>query len=369
MKKHGKIGIIACFCGVSALAILSSQSAFAQSRYGTQNHAKSQIQTQSVYSSHAQSHSGVNYEAQYGHQAYMSPQSAQPQIAYQTPRQSAPVTRAQTGQYYRPGQNQMRGQHMTHHGQHMARQGQRTAYVPVNPNMKRHNVKRHNATPRRTAPTRGPVFQRWVETEKQYRFYPGDQLDIVVSSAPELSRTLTVGPDGRISMPMVKPVMAAGRTLIEVQHALRGQLSTQLRDPSVAVTPRAFAPQHVFIGGAVATPGTYTAPGPIGVLEAVIMAGGARGNSNAKQIAVLRRAPNGGMMMRTVNLKKGLKKIQRYDDNMQLRRGDIVFVPRSTLGEIGVFMENFKNALPVDFNLSYQFASGGGGNGTTVITP
>jgi len=71
--------------------------------------------------------------------------------------------------------------------------------------------------------------------------------------------------------------------------------------------------------------------------------------------------------MRTVNLRNGLLNIREYDDVFQLRRGDIIYVPQSNIGEIGTFMQNFRNALPVDFNLSYQF--GNNGNGTTVISP
>lgn len=214
----------------------------------------------------------------------------------------------------------------------------------------------------------GSMFQQWREWEPEYRIQPEDQLDIVVSSAPELSRTLTVGPDGRIVMPMSQPVMAAGRSFVQVQHLLRAELSKQLRDPTVAVTPRAYAPQQIFVGGEVGTPGTYTIPGQIGALEAVLMAGGMRPTARTSQVAVLRRAPNGGMMMRTVNIKNGLSNIREYNDNMQLRRGDIIYVPQSTIGEVGTFMQNFRNALPVGVNLSYQFGNNGN-NGTTVISP
>jgi len=106
----------------------------------------------------------------------------------------------------------------------------------------------------------------------------------------------------------------------------------------------------------------------VGVLEAVLMAGGLRPTAKTGHVAVLRRAPNGGMMMRAVNLSNGLRNIREYNDNMQLRRGDIVFVPRSQIAEVGVWVSNFRNTLPVDFNLSYQFGNNGG-NGTTVISP
>ena len=72
-------------------------------------------------------------------------------------------------------------------------------------------------------------------------------------------------------------------------------------------------------------------------------------------------------MMRTVNIRGGLLNIREYNDNLQLRRGDIIYVPQNTLGEIGTFMDGFRRALPVDFNLSYQFGNNGGG--TTVVSP
>ena len=190
------------------------------------------------------------------------------------------------------------------------------------------------------------MFQQWIEQESEYTLVPGDQLDIVVSSAPELSRTLTVGPDGRIVMPMSRPIMAAGRTFGHVQAALSAELGKQLRDPRIAVTPRAYAPEQIFVGGQVGQPGTYTIPGRIGALEGILMAGGLRPTARSRKIAVLRRAPNGRMMMRTVDIRGGLANIRSYDDNLQLRRGDIIYVPQSTIAEIGTFMENFRRTWP-----------------------
>jgi polysaccharide export outer membrane protein len=244
-------------------------------------------------------------------------------------------------------------------GYNMGRYGPQAAQTPG---------RYYKAKPSQTIrPVTPPIFQQWVEFEPDYLIQPDDQLDIVVSSAPELSRTLTVGPDGRIVMPMSQPIMAAGRSFVQVQALLKAELSKQLRDPTVAVTPRAYAPQQIFVGGEVGQPGTYTIPGRIGALEAIFMAGGMRPTARTTQVAVLRRAPNGGMMMRSVDIRGGLKDIRGYSDNMQLKRGDIIYVPQSTLAEVGTFMQNFRNALPVDFNLSYQFGAQNGG--TTVVSP
>ncbi len=214
------------------------------------------------------------------------------------------------------------------------------------------------------APPPGPMdmFQRWVDYEPQYTLYPGDQVDIVVASAPELSRTLTVGPDGRITMPMVTPIMAAGRTIPYLQSALSTELAKQLRDPTIAVTSRAFSAQQIYVGGQVGQQGTYTLSGPIGSLEAIIMAGGFLPSAKTKEVAIMRRAPNGGWMIRSINHKNGMRNIRSYADNMQLRRGDVIFVPRNSLSEVGVFMQAFRNALPVDLSLSYNLGNNFSGN-------
>ena len=313
MKKYVQSPIIALFMGVSAIALLGDSTAFAQNRYGTPipNHAP-------VINQHA---------------------------PYASPMAVPAINRGPMPHRYVPNNRPKK-----YNGIMERLRGEKNLAYQVRP------------------PHPGPgMFQQWVNYEPEYTLHPGDQLDIVVSSAPELSRTLTVGPDGRVVMPMSKPIMAAGRTFTQVQAELSAELGKQLRDPTIAVTPRAYSPEQIYVGGQVGQPGTYTLPGRIGTLEALMMAGGLRPTARARRIAVLRRAPNGGMMMRTVNIRNGLLNIREYDDNMQLRRGDIIFVPQSNIAEIGTWVQNFRNTLPVDFNFSYQFGSNNGG--TTVISP
>lgn len=63
----------------------------------------------------------------------------------------------------------------------------------------------------------------------------GDQLEIIVYSAPELSRTVTISPDGEIRFPYAGPIQTAGRTLEEIEQLLRDALASELRDPDVNV--------------------------------------------------------------------------------------------------------------------------------------
>ena len=65
-----------------------------------------------------------------------------------------------------------------------------------------------------------PRFAAWQDTDPAYRFYPGDSIDVTVHSAPELSRTALIGPDGRVSLPLLGNVMVAAKTDYEIANTL-----------------------------------------------------------------------------------------------------------------------------------------------------
>jgi polysaccharide export outer membrane protein len=196
-------------------------------------------------------------------------------------------------------------------------------------------------------------YATWTDDEPQYRLYPGDELDVVVPSAPELNKTVTVQPDGRIMLPLVDPQMAAGRSAGELQQELSAAYSSQLLRPDVTVVVRA-QPIKVFVGGEVAKAGVYDMPGDMDALRAIVEAGGFQDTAKRSQVVIIRRSRDGRPMMRTVNLDKPFRDAG-HADLVPLRRFDIVYVPKTGLAEIGVFMTQMRNALPITF--SYAFGS------------
>jgi polysaccharide biosynthesis/export protein PslD len=117
-------------------------------------------------------------------------------------------------------------------------------------------------------------FQRWDESDPPFRIYPGDEVEVTLHSATELSRTVRVGPDGRVNLPMVGAVMVSGRTMSEATAEITDRYSRVLVDPVVELLPASFGPQSIIVGGEVANPGLVELPGPrIGALEAVMLAG------------------------------------------------------------------------------------------------
>jgi len=180
-------------------------------------------------------------------------------------------------------------------------------------------------------------YATWSDDEPDYRFYPGDQIELRVPSAPELNKTLVVQPDGRVSAPLVGPIMVADRSTQQVEDSLSQAYASQLIHPQVEVTLTAATPLKVFVGGEVDKPGVYDMPGPIDALQAIIEAGGFKTSAQRSK----------------VDLRQGAIDPSRVDV-APLRRFDIVYVPRTSIAEVGIWMQQYlRDASPVQF--SYAF--------------
>jgi len=198
-------------------------------------------------------------------------------------------------------------------------------------------------------------YASWNDYEPPYRFYPGDEIEVTVPSAPELNKTVTVQPDGRISLPLIRAVMAADRTIPELRSELSEAYAGQLLRPVVEISPKA-APLKVFVGGEVGSPGVIDLQGDSDALRAIIQAGGVRTSANLGKVIILRRGPDGRGMMRTVDLGRGLKSPRA--DLTPLRRFDIVYVPRSGVASAGLFVQQYLRDLqPIQFGFSYAIGS------------
>lgn len=199
-------------------------------------------------------------------------------------------------------------------------------------------------------------YASWDDDEPDYRLYPGDELDVQVPSAPELNKTVTVQPDGRVSLPLIAPVMVADRSVVDAEALISTAYASQLLHPQVSISVRA-ATLKVFVGGEVDKPGVYDMPGDINALQAVIMAGGFKTTAKSSQVVLIRRGRAGKPMMRTVDLRAAIGDPGHYD-MVPLRRFDIIYVPKTGVAATGDFVQQYiRDVMP--FSIGFSYATGG----------
>jgi len=198
--------------------------------------------------------------------------------------------------------------------------------------------------PREKMPqTGGIAFASWTDEEPYYLFYPGDKLEVDVSGAPELTRQTSVGPDGRVTLPLIGGVMAAYRTVPQLQAEITARYRTVLRNPEVSVLPGDTAPMQVMVGGEVKTPGWIPMNGELDALQAVMAAGGPLHTAKMHTVVIIRRRSDGLAMRQIIDLQDPLN--GDASRMTALRRFDIVYVPRTNVAEAGVFVEQWVNNL------------------------
>ena len=173
------------------------------------------------------------------------------------------------------------------------------------------------------APAPSPQQAAAAALPADYKLTIGDKLRVEVYKDPQLSQSLQVRPDGKITLPLIGDINAAGLTSIELRDQIAGALKEYVTNPVVTVIVVETVPPVVYVMGEVTTPGSVPLNGPMTVLQALAMAGGFRDFANTKDIRVLRRTPR-GIQTIAFNYKVAVK----GDGNpVMLQPGDTVIVP------------------------------------------
>jgi polysaccharide export outer membrane protein len=174
------------------------------------------------------------------------------------------------------------------------------------------------------APSAPPIESALISNENDYRIGPEDLLDISVWKNPELSRTVPVRPDGKVSLPLVNDIQAAGLTPNLLREQLTRRLAEFIPAPEVAVIVREVHSVKVAVVGSVKTPGRYELKSAATVLELLALAQGLTDFASRDRIVILRRV-NGESQRIPFNYRKVAAGDEQ--ENLVVQPGDIIFVP------------------------------------------
>ncbi len=168
----------------------------------------------------------------------------------------------------------------------------------------------------------GAVF---AQQPADYRLHAGDQVEATVWKEPDLTRTVTVRPDGKFTFPLVGEVVAAGKTVAEIQTAISSGLVRFIPEPVVTVSVTGIEGNKVYVIGQVNKPGGFVMNPSLSVLQALSLAGGTTPYAALNDIIIVRNEGNRQISVpfRYSDVSKG----RNLDQNVRLESGDVVIVP------------------------------------------
>jgi polysaccharide export outer membrane protein len=162
-------------------------------------------------------------------------------------------------------------------------------------------------------------------TDDAYVIGPEDVLTVFVWKEPELTQTLAVRPDGKISLPLLNDMPASGMTTLQLKENIISGLKKFISEPTVTVIVQQARSQKASIIGEVTHPGTYLINGPTTLVNFISLAGGFRDFAATDRISIIRQE-NGQTKKLKFNY-RDFAKGKNLDQNIPLRPGDIVVVP------------------------------------------
>ena len=177
-----------------------------------------------------------------------------------------------------------------------------------------------SASPSATA----PAAKMTPPVPTDYVIGAEDMLQITVWKNETLSRAVPVRPDGKISLPLLHDIHAAGLTAMQLRDKIAVALAEFMPSPEVSVIVTDVRSYKVSVLGEVNKPGVINLKADTTILEALAMAGGFRDFASPSKIVIFRKDSYGGTHKISFNYNRALK---GQEDNLNLRSGDVIVVP------------------------------------------
>jgi len=186
------------------------------------------------------------------------------------------------------------------------------------------------------------------ERNPRYKLRKSDSFDLDFPFSQEFNQSLSVQPDGYVTLKGAGSIFVEGQTLPELTETIKSAYANILHDPVVTIALKDFEKPYFIAAGQVGRPGKYDLRSSITITEAVAIAGGFNDKSKHSQV-VLYRPVTGGYEAKVVNVKK-LLAARNLSEDLQVQPGDLVYVPQSTFSKIRPFIPTPNTGIGAYYN-------------------
>lgn len=172
-----------------------------------------------------------------------------------------------------------------------------------------------------------------------YRLQPGDQILLSYRYSPEYDQTLTVQPDGMVSINLVGPVKVGDETLADAKSSILAELSTRLNEPEITLTLTDFVRPTYTVVGEVGAPGKFELRGTVTAVDAIAVAGGFKSSAKHSQVILFRRAYGDMASTHILDMKKLMDpKHPHLEEDIDLQPGDLLVIPKNRVSKISDYV-------------------------------
>jgi polysaccharide biosynthesis/export protein len=175
------------------------------------------------------------------------------------------------------------------------------------------------------------TFELWKSG--RYRLTPSDVVELIFPYVPEFDQTVTVQPDGYISLRAVGDLRVQSRTLPELRQLLYDAYEPILKNPTITIVLKEFEKPYFVTTGEVAKPGKYELRGTTTVTDAIAQAGGVTDRAKYSQVILFRRYSSELLEVKEINVGKMLATKDLSEDYV-VRPGDTIFIPRTLISRL-----------------------------------
>jgi polysaccharide biosynthesis/export protein len=183
---------------------------------------------------------------------------------------------------------------------------------------------------------------------ENYRIQPGDQLDVAFYLNSEFNDEVVVRPDGKITLRLVGSIPAAGLTPDQLAKEVDTAYSTELRDPGASIHVKSMPTREVFVAGRVIKPGAFPLEPGMTAMEAISDAGGYLDDASDNSVVLIRRDVCGTPHGTKLDLDAASVSKDGSEENVALMPRDMLVVPRSKIGNVDLFVQQYiKNLIPI----------------------
>jgi polysaccharide biosynthesis/export protein len=172
----------------------------------------------------------------------------------------------------------------------------------------------------------------------RYKLHSGDVLTLEYRYTPEFNQTVTIQPDGYITLNVVGDVKVAGLTLDEVHDQIIKTASARLNHPELNLTLKDFEHPSIVVAGEVAKPGKFELREDTTALQAVMLAGGFKESARDTKVVLFRRINDQMAEVKQLDL-HNFRRTSDLEKDMMLQPGDMLLVTRNKLEHLSRFMK------------------------------